>query len=89
VTVPGVTKVEDGDGLTGTLTEVRADMKNDVTVAEGPVDLTFSNGMTLTADNMHYEGKQQLWTFEHATLIVQDLPGAEGQDGSAPPAVAP
>jgi hypothetical protein len=74
VTVPNLTNVESEDGLRGTLMEVRADMAKEVVRAEGPVDLTFPDGTTLTAANMLYEGKKGLWTFEKATLIVPDLP---------------
>lgn len=85
VTVPGVTDVNSDDGLHGTLTSVRSDMKADVTTADGPVDLTFPDGTTLTASNMHYDGNTAIWTFGNATLTMRDLPKA-GAGAAAEPA---
>lgn len=75
VTVPGIAMLHSDDGLRGTLTEVRADMKSEVTTADGAVFVTFADGSTLDAASMRYEGKLATWHFERATLIVPDLPG--------------
>lgn len=72
--VPGLVSVTSDDGLFGTLHDVHADMRRQVTTADGPVDLTFPDGSHLTADGMRVDGATQLWTFDHATLVVPDLP---------------
>jgi len=77
VSIPGVTHVRSADGLFGTLTEVRSDMTEQVTIAEGPVDLTFPDGSHLVAGNMHFDGPADIWTFERATLTVPNLPKAK------------
>ena len=74
VTAPGVTDISTDDGLKGTLTEARADMQGQIIIANGPVDLTFPDGTHLTADNMHFDGKTDIWTFDRATLVVPNLP---------------
>jgi hypothetical protein len=76
VTVPGITHVRSADGLFGTLQAVRSDMKAQVTTADGPVDLTFSDGTHLVAANMHFDGPADVWRFERATLTVPNLPHA-------------
>lgn len=76
VTVPGIATLNSDDGMHGTLTEVRADFMSNVTVAEGPIDLTFSDGTTLEASNMRYDGKADHWAFERSTLVVPNLPRA-------------
>lgn len=76
VTVPGVTHVRSADGLFGTLTSVHSDMKAQITVADGPVDLTFADGTHLVAANMHFDGPADVWSFERATLTVPNLPHA-------------
>ncbi|WP_299815282.1 hypothetical protein [Tardiphaga sp.] len=74
VVAPGVTTVHSDDGLSGTLTDVHANMAEQLTTAEGPVDLTFSDGSHLTAANMNFDGKADLWSFDQATLVVPNLP---------------
>ncbi|MEO8758478.1 MAG: hypothetical protein ABI398_12105 [Devosia sp.] len=74
VIIPGVTRVSSDDGLSGTLVEVRSNMRAQITTAEGPVDVTFPDGSHLTASNMRLDGNTALWTFEDATLIVPNLP---------------
>lgn len=75
VTVPGIAHVSSDDGLHGTLTEVRVDMRANTTTAEGPIDMTFQDGTNLKAGNMVFEGGKQLWTFEGGvTMVLPDLP---------------
>lgn len=74
LTAPGVVTVDSDDGLSGTLTDVHSDMTAQVTISDGPVDLTFSDGSHLTAANMTFDGKADLWSFDQATLIVPNLP---------------
>jgi hypothetical protein len=74
VVVPGVTNVRSADGLFGTLTEVRSDMKAQITDAAGPVDLTFPDGSHLIAANMRFDGNTDIWAFDRATLYVPNLP---------------
>jgi hypothetical protein len=76
VIAPGMTTVRSDDGLHGTLTALEADIANDSALANGPVDVTFQDGSNLTAANMHYDGKAEIWTFDRATLIVPELPGS-------------
>ncbi|HVY52410.1 MAG TPA: hypothetical protein VHA07_12725 [Devosia sp.] len=75
--VPGVVAVTSDDGLFGTLHDVHADMRRQLTTAKGPIDLTFPDGSHLTADAMQVDGSTQLWTFSNATLVVPDLPHAQ------------
>jgi hypothetical protein len=74
VTAPGLVSVTSDDGLYGTMQNVRADMRAQVTVADGPVDLTFPDGSHLTADNLRFDGSTALWSFDRATLVVPNLP---------------
>jgi hypothetical protein len=74
VTVPGVSRIATDDGLSGTLVNLKSNMRAKVTTADGPVDVTFPDGSHLTADNMHFDGAATVWTFEHATLVVPNLP---------------
>lgn len=76
VSIPGVSWVRSADGLFGTLTDVRSDISAQVTVAEGPVDLTFPDGSHLVAANMHFDGGTNIWRFDRATLTVPNLPHA-------------
>lgn len=73
LTVPGISVVHSDDGMHGTLTELRSDLRANVTTAEGPVDITFSDGTNLKAANMRYEGDSALWTFAGGVTMV--LPG--------------
>ncbi len=77
VTIPGIVSVYGDDGMHGTLVNVRSDMDKNVTTAKGEVHMTFSDGSTLQAADMHYEGDKALWTFTQATLVVPDLPPAK------------
>ena len=45
-----------------------------MTVADGPVDLTFPDGSHLTAANLRFDGNTSLWSFDRATLVVPNLP---------------
>ena len=74
VTIPGITRVSSADGMFGTLSQVTSDMSAQVTVAEGPVDLTFPDGSHLVAANMHFDGAADIWSFDRATLTVPNLP---------------
>ena len=74
VTVPGIAKINSDDGLHGTLAEVRSDFKSEITLAEGPIDITFPDGTHLKASDMHYDGKTAYWTFHRSTLVVPNLP---------------
>ena len=80
VTVPGLTRIRSDDGLHGTMIDVHADLMSGITIARGPIDVTFADGTTLTAANMHYDGNKALWNFDHATLVVPELP-----EGQVPP----
>jgi lipopolysaccharide export system protein LptC len=73
-TAPGLVSVTSDDGLYGTVYNVRADMYAQVTVADGPVDLTFPDGSHLTAANLRFDGNTSLWSFDRATLVVPNLP---------------
>jgi hypothetical protein len=77
VEVPGVATVSSEDGLSGTLTAVRANLDTQITRADGAVDLTLPDATTIVADNMVFDGKTQVWTFEHATVVIPQLPEPE------------
>lgn len=83
VEVPGILNVRDDDGMHGTLTKFRGDQKTGMMNAAGPVDLTFSDGTHLLADNMHYDGTSSIWSFEQADLTIPDLPADENASGEA------
>jgi lipopolysaccharide export system protein LptC len=74
VRVPGLASVTTDDGLYGTMYDVRADMRAQITTAKGPVDITMPDGSHLTADTLYYDGNTNIWTFGNATLLVPDLP---------------
>ena len=74
VSAPGRVVVTTDEGLTGTMYDLHADMRAQVTTAKGPVDITMPDGSHLTADDLHYQGSTNVWTFHNATLEVPDLP---------------
>ena len=74
VTVPGVARLNSDDGMHGTLTEVRSDLKAEITRAEGPIDITFTDGTHLEAADLLYEGKLAYWTFNRSTVTIPNLP---------------
>jgi lipopolysaccharide export system protein LptC len=74
VRAPGRVTVTTDEGLVGTMYELNADMRAQVTTAKGPVDITMPDGSHLTADDLHYQGSTNVWTFHNATLEVPDLP---------------
>lgn len=76
-TVPGVTHVSGDDGMEGTLTSVEANIGTEIITASGPVDITLSNGTTITGSSMVHDGKAGTWTFTDATVVMHGLPGAE------------
>jgi hypothetical protein len=77
VEIPGIANVTGEDGLEATLRAVRSDMENEITTADGPVNIKLSDGTTIDAATMVHDGKASLYTFTDATVIMQDLPEAE------------
>lgn len=75
--VPGITAVTGDDGLQGTLSALTVDMGAEIIRADGPVDITLGDGMTITGSSMRHDGKANTWTFTDATVIMQQLPEAE------------
>lgn len=73
--IPGITEVTTSDGLSGTLTGVFADLINWNMVADGPVALTMSDGSTLTADGMNYDGTSHVFSFTGVTVTLASTPG--------------
>lgn len=96
VTVEGITRLSDSTGMSGTIVGISANLAAETMVGEGPVDITFANGATLTAASMSYDGTSATWGFQRAVLTLPSTPGenqsGSGQsDGQAPagPAAAP
>lgn len=87
VTVAGVTEIESGDGMAGTVLDARLDVDAETMYSEGAVDLTFANGSTIVADSMTYDGAAQVWTFQRATVQLESTPGEAGESGPRTPAV--
>lgn len=88
VTVEGVTRIADSQGMKGTLVGILADFATETVTGSGAVDLTFSNGATLQAAGMSYDGKSSTWSFTQATLVLQSTPGERAGDAGlfdAPP----
>ena len=71
VKVAGVTHIAGSDGMKGSLVGLSADFATETAIGEGAVDITFSNGATLTAASMSYDGASSTWRFSRATLTVQ------------------
>ena len=74
VVAQGVTTIRSDDGMSGTLTNMQSDMRNETTSADGPVELVFPDGARLAASAMRYDGKADIWSFDRATLVVPSLP---------------
>jgi hypothetical protein len=83
VTVPGMLGVKSDDGLHGTMEDFYGDLTDYSMVAHGAVDLTFPAGMQVQSEGMTYDGDARLWTFNRATVILQETPGGTVED--APP----
>jgi lipopolysaccharide export system protein LptC len=86
MTVDGATRIADSDGLKGTIVGISADMAAETMVGNGDVDITFSNGATLEAASMSYDGARSTWRFARATLTLPSTPGEDRVE--APGAVA-
>lgn len=80
VTIPGVTTMVSEDGMHGTFTEVKSNSRSDLTTADGPVDITFSDGTHLLGSSMRYEGSAALWSFTDVTLTIPSLPKSSEAD---------
>lgn len=77
VTVEGVTRIADSKGMKGTIVGVFANMEAETMVGQGDVDITFSNGTTLEAAGMAYDGPSSTWRFSRATLTLPSTPGED------------
>lgn len=75
VTVDGVTRIADSKGMKGTIVGIFANMAAETMVGKGDVDITFSNGATLKAASMSYDGATSTWSFTRATLTLPSTPG--------------
>jgi len=75
--VPGITRVSGDDGMEGTLTTVETNIETEIITASGDVDITLADGTTIVGSSMVHDGKAGTWTFTDATVVMQDLPGAE------------
>ncbi|MHB1103217.1 MAG: hypothetical protein ACYC0C_10690 [Devosia sp.] len=77
VTVDGVTRIADSKGMKGTIVGIFANMAAETMVGKGGVDITFSNGATLKAASMSYDGASSTWQFARATLTLPSTPGED------------
>ena len=75
VRVDGVTRLSDQDGMEGTLLDMFADFPNQRMTTGGAVALRLSDGTTLDAETMSFDGNTQTWTFNKASLVLQMTPG--------------
>ena len=76
VDAPGIVAV-DGTDVQGTVTDLTADLENEMATAHGAVDLTLRGGTIIRAASMVRDGRRGTWTFGRATVIMSDLPEAE------------
>ncbi len=76
VTVAGITRLADSEGMRGSVEGLRADFAAEAATGSGPVDVTFPQGARLTADAMSYDAASAIWHFSRATLVLADTPGA-------------
>lgn len=83
VAVEGVTRIADSQGMDGTVVGLLADFAAETVTGSGAVDITFSNGATLAAASMSYDGKSATWRFTRATLTMQSTPGERQAAGDA------
>ena len=74
MTVPGVATLYGDDGMHGSAVGFDADLTTQITLANGPIDITFGDGTHLTGANMRRDGAAQTWAFDKATLIIPQLP---------------
>jgi len=77
VSVTGETRISGDSGLSGTIVDARINIEAQSLVSDGPANLVFSNGTTLTADTMAYEAETEVWTFNGVTLDFPATPGEE------------
>lgn len=78
VTVAGVTRLADSEGMRGTVEGLLADFAAEAVTASGPVDISFQKGARLIAEAMSYDAASATWRFTRATLRLADTPGAGG-----------
>ncbi len=76
VTVAGITRLADSEGMRGSVEGLRADFAAEAVTGSGPVDIAFPQGARLTADAMSYDAASAIWRFSRATLVLADTPGA-------------
>lgn len=84
VTVEGLAYFEDSEGRTGEFSRSVFDAQSQTLNSQGPVDIAYSNGTTLTADTMIYDAKTLNWTFSNANVTLPNTPGG-ATDGVTPP----
>lgn len=68
VTIEGEAFVSNSQGARGTLNASFVDYPAQTVTSTGGVDITFSDGMNLKAQTMHYDGA--LWRFSRVTLTI-------------------
>lgn len=77
ITVSGLTRLSGDSGVAGTVADAQIDIDGQSLVSDGPADLAFSNGATLKAERMAYDGNAQVWTFSRVSLVLPSMPGEE------------
>ena len=77
VTIDGPTRIADSEGMRGTIVGISANLATETMTGNGPVDITFSNGATLTASSMTYDGARLTWGFARPTLTLLATPGED------------
>lgn len=84
VTIPGLASVSGADGMQAALENVRVDMAADLTLADGPVQITLADGTLITGASMRRDGTARTWTFTRATVVLDGLPAAETAPEATP-----
>lgn len=84
VTVDGRAYFEDSEGRIGEFSRSIFDAQSQTLNSQGPVEINYANGTTLTAETMIYDAKTLNWTFSKANVTLPNTPGG-ATDGATPP----
>jgi lipopolysaccharide export system protein LptC len=74
VAMPGIAEVGDSSGTAGRFTDTRVDLQHQRLTTDGPVSISFADGMALAAKSLAYDASSATWTFKSATLTLPALP---------------
>ncbi len=78
VLVEGLAEVRDTTGTAARLINSTFDGATQTLSSQGPVEIDYSNGTSVRAQTMVYDGSAMIWTFTRAVVTLPSTPGQTG-----------